>query len=111
MEPDLIAWFDDDDGKRHTLIAEVVARKPGRRDVDRLARMMRDRGASLGLVVALDSPSVTTLDAIYRHGTVALSRDLRVPRIRVVTTRDLAREDINLIPTRREPEALELVAA
>lgn len=111
LEPDLIAWFDDDQGERHALIAEVVAKRPGKRDVDRLARMIRHHSASLGLLVALDEPSAATLDAIYRHGTVALSPELAAPRIRVVTTRDLARDDIDLLPTKWQPEALELLAA
>lgn len=111
LEPDVIAWFDDDEGNRHTLIAEIVARRPARRDVDRLARMMRHHGASLGLVVALDEPSAATLDAIYRHGTVALPPEKRVPRIRVITTRDLARNHIDLLPAKRQPKAIELLAA
>jgi hypothetical protein len=111
LEPDLIAWFNDDEGKRHGLVAEVVARKPRKEDVDRLARMMQLHGASLGVVVALHEPTAATLDAIYRHGTVALSRDLWVPRIRVVTTRDLARDNVQLLPSKRQPEALELLAA
>jgi hypothetical protein len=110
-EPDLVAWFDDESGDRHALVAEVVARKPGRKDVDRLARMMERHNASLGLVVALDEPSAATLDEIYRHGTIQLSPELRAPKIRVVTTRDLARAEIDLLPTRREPNALEVLAA
>lgn len=110
-EPDLMAWFDDDEGNRHLLVAEVVARRPGRRDVDRLARMMQQLNASLGLVVAFDEPSAATLDAIYRHGTITLPRGLRAPRIRVVTSRDLARNEIELVPTKRQPESLELSAA
>lgn len=110
FEPDLIAWFDDDEGKGHILVAEVVARRPGRKDVDRLARMMDHHGASLGLVVAFDDPSATTLDAIYHHGTVTLARGHWAPRIRVVTSRDLARDDIDLLPTKWQPAALELHA-
>ncbi len=49
--------------------------------------------------VALDAPSARTLDAVYRHGTVALSSPVRASRIRVVTTRDLARKNIELVPT------------
>jgi hypothetical protein len=111
LEPDLVAWFDDAGGATHLLVAEVVARKPGRRDVDRLARMMEHHSASLGLIVAFDEPSATTLDAIYRHGTVTLADDVRVPKIRLVTSRDLARNEIDLLPTKRLPQALELHAA
>lgn len=111
LEPDLMAWFHDDDGNRHLLVADVVARKPGRRDVDRLARMMDQHSASLGLVIAFEEPSAAALEAIYRHGTVVLPRDLRASKIRVVTSRDLARDELELVPTKRQPETLELVAA
>lgn len=111
LEPDLIAWFDDDEGNRHLLVAEVVARKPGRRDVDRLARMMDQHSASLGLVVAFDEPSAAALDAIYRHGTVVLPRNLLAPKIRVVTSRDLTQNGLDLVPTKRQPEALQVVVA
>ena len=111
LQPDLMAWFDDDEGNRHLLVADVVASKPGRRDVDRLARMMDQHSASLGLVVAFDEPSAAALDAIYRHGTVVLPLDVRAPKIRVVTSRDLARNELDLVPTKWQPETLELVAA
>jgi hypothetical protein len=110
FQPDLVAWFDDDEGMRRSLIAEVIARRPGPRDVDRLARMLERHKASVGIIVALDSPSAATLDAIHRHGTIALSSEVRAPKIRVITTRDLVRNDIRLIPTREEPEELELLA-
>lgn len=110
LEPDLLARFDDG-GKRHLLVGELVAGRPAARDVHRLVRMMRRHGASLGLVVALDEPSAAALEAIYLQGTLTLAGGLRAPRIRVVTTRDLVRDDVELLPTRRRPEALELLVA
>jgi hypothetical protein len=111
LEPDLVAWFDDDEGGRHGLVAEVVARRLDPRHVNRLARLMNHYKASIGLLVALDAPSARTLDAIYRHGTVALSSQVRASRIRVVTTRDLGRNNIELVPTSWKPETLEVLAA
>jgi hypothetical protein len=111
LEPDLIAWFDDDEGRRHALIAEAVARKPRKSDVKRLARMMERHDASLGVIVAFDEPTAAILDAIYHFGTVTLAKDVRAPRIRVVTTHDLARDDVLLLPTKRQPEELALLAA
>ena len=111
LEPDLIARFDDDEGRSHALIAEVIARRPGKRDIDRLARMMERHSASLGLIVTLEEPTAASLDAIYQHGTIALSGDLWVPRIRIVTTHDIVRENIELLPTKRQPQELELRAA
>lgn len=111
FEPDLLAWFDDDDGERHALIGEIVARKPARRDVDRLARMMEYHGASFGLLVALDEASAATLDAIHGYGTVALPSEAPVPRIRIVTTRSLVRERVELLPKKRKPTSLQLLAA
>lgn len=111
LEPDLIAHFDDDEGHRHVLIAEVIAKKPRTRDVERLVRMMARHDALLGVIVALDDPSAVILDAIYQHGTVALLGDLRAPKIRVVTTRDLARGYIALLPTTQLPQEIALLAA
>jgi hypothetical protein len=51
-----------------------------------------------------------TLDAFYRHGTITLPRDLQAPRISAVTSRDLA-SNIDLVPTKRQPESLEPNAA
>jgi hypothetical protein len=44
-------------------------------------------------------------------GTVALSGDLRAPKVRVVTTRDLARGYIGLLPTTQLPQEIALLAA
>jgi len=109
--PDFVVRFSDDAGRQHALLGEVVAHRPRRRDVERLAHMMERHGAPLGIVVALDEPSASTLDAIYAQGTTAMSAGVRVPRIRVVTARDLARDAVELLPRKRRPEALELLAA
>jgi hypothetical protein len=109
-EPDLIGWFDDM-GRRHAFIAEIKVGRPGRPDVDRLARMMAEQDASFGIIVALDQPSAAALDVIRDHGTIMLSHEVRVPRIRVLTARDLARGDVDLLPRKQRPQALELLAA
>jgi hypothetical protein len=106
LEPDVIARFTDADGTVHVLVAEIVARRPVIRDVERLARMMERTNASLGWIVASDSPSPHALDAIYRHGTVALAPGVSTPRIRVVTSRDLARNTIDLLPAKQAPDEL-----
>jgi hypothetical protein len=111
LEPDLVALFRDDEGNQQLLVGEILARRPLRRDVERLARMIERHGASLGLVVALDEPSPAVLSEIYRHGTTAISPGTHTPRIRVVTPRELARGDVDLLPAKKTPEILELRAA
>jgi hypothetical protein len=73
--------------------------------------LMDERHALLGLIVALDPPPPSVLHEMYRHGTVQLDPGLQVPRIRWITTRDLARGDIELLPRKRAPLELELMAA
>ena len=111
LAPDFVVWFDDDSGARQSLVGEVIARRPTRKDVERLARMIKHRGAALGILLALDDPNAATLDAIYDHGLVALPGGLRAPRIRVVTAREIAHDAIDLLPSKRQPRALELHAA
>lgn len=111
LDPDLIAWFDDGAGQRRTLVAEVVARRPWRRDVERLARIMEREGSTLGLIVGLDEPSMSVREAVYQYGSVGLGDGQSVPRIRVLTTQDLLARDVALLPGAREPRALELRSA
>jgi uncharacterized membrane-anchored protein len=110
MRPDLIGWFEDHRGERQSIVVEVVARKPGKRDVERLARLMDAQRALLGLILALDEPSQAARAAAYEHGSVDLGSGHHVSKIRMLTSRDLVRRDIELLPG-AEPEELQLAAA
>jgi hypothetical protein len=111
MRPDLVGWFQDERGNRQTLVVEIVARRPLKRDVDRLARMMEAQEALLGLIVGLDEPSPAARSSAYDLGSVDLGHGRHVSRIRMLTIRDLVSGDIALLPGAAEPEELQLVAA
>jgi len=111
MQPDLIATFRDETGASHLLIGEVVARRPAVKDVQRLRAIMHDVNATLGFLVGLDEPLAHTWNAIVAEGGLELSRGVWTPRVRVMTTRDLARGDVELLPSHQAPERLELLAA
>jgi hypothetical protein len=111
MRPDLIGWFQDDRGDRQALVVEVVARRPIKRDVVRLARMMEAEGALLGLIVALDEPSRAAHASAYERGSVDLGNGRHVSRIRMLTIRDLISGEIALLPGATEPQELQLAAA
>jgi hypothetical protein len=109
-QPDLLARFKDENEVGHLLVAEVVGRRPTALDVDQLVELMADLDASLGLLVGVDEPTPETWNAVYRQGRLELPGGLWIPRLRVLTTRDLAREDVDLLPERRAPDELELLA-
>lgn len=110
QEPDLVAYFHDETGASHVLVGEVVGRTPHPNDVNQLVTLMRRVGASLGLIVCLDDPPAEAWGAIYRLGLVELPGGLWTSRIRVVTTRELARGDIELLPGRTQPDEVKLAA-
>lgn len=110
LQPDLVGWFRDGNGERQSLVVEVIARRPWRRDVDRLARMMKAQGALLGMIVALDEPSLAVRNSVYGQGSVDLGRGQHVPRVRILTIRDLVRRDVALLPGPTEPQELQLAA-
>lgn len=111
MRPDLIGWFHDNRGDRQALVVEVVARRPRKRDVDRLARMMEEQKASLGLIIALDEPSRAARASAYDHGSVDLGDRQHASRIRMLTIRDLVSGDIALLPGASEPQELQLAVS
>jgi hypothetical protein len=110
LQPDLVGWFRDARGARRSLVVEVIARRPWRRDVDRLARMMKEQGALLGMIVALDEPSLAVRNAVYGQGSVDLGRGQHVPRVRILTIRDLVTRDVSFLPGPTEPQELQLAA-
>jgi len=110
LRPDLVGWFRDGRGERQSLVVEVIARRPWRRDVDRLARMMKEQAALLGMIVALDEPSLAVRNAVYGQGSVDLGRGQHVPRVRILTIRDLVSRDVALLPGPTEPQELQLAA-
>ncbi|MCW3019056.1 MAG: hypothetical protein JWN10_1364 [Solirubrobacterales bacterium] len=110
LRPDLVGWFRDGVGERRSLVVEVIARRPWRLDVDRLARMMKERGALLGIIVALDEPSLAVRNAVHAQGSVDLGRGQHVPRVRILTIRDLVTRDVSLLPGPVEPQELQLAA-
>lgn len=111
QRPDLLARFHDDAGAGHLLVGEVIGRRPMAEDVERLARIMSELGASLGLIVCLEDPPAHTWSAVYHQGKLQLPGGLWMPRIRLITTRELVRGDVDLLPAHTAPEELELVAA
>jgi len=82
-----------------------------RRDVERLARMMKEQNALLGIVVALDEPSLAVRNSLHEHGSVDLGEGQHVPRVRVLTIRDLVGRHAALLPGAAEPQELQLVAS
>jgi len=109
-QPDLIARFADSSGEQHLLVGEVLSSTPRSSDIHRLTKLMHERHALLGLIVALDPPPPFALRQLYRCGTVRVDAELSVPRIRWITTRDLALGNIDLLPRKRRPLELELAA-
>jgi hypothetical protein len=110
LQPDLAGWFRDGSGERQSLVLEVIARRPWRRDVDRLTRMMKEHGALLGIIVALDEPSQAVRNSVHACGSVDLGAGQHVPRVRILTIRDLASRDVALLPGPAEPQGLQLAA-
>jgi len=110
LRPDLVGWFRNGGGERHSLVVEVIARRPWRRDVDRLARMMKEQGALLGMIVALDEPSLAVRNSVYGHGSVDLGRGQHAPRVRILTIRDLVSRDVALLPGPTQPQEFQLAA-
>jgi hypothetical protein len=109
--PDFSASFRDAENTEHRLIVNVVPRSPQPADVKRAGRLLELTGASTAVLLALDSPGAATLRAIYKLGTSSTSERAAVPRVRVVTTRDLASRDFELIPHDTELSAVALMVA
>lgn len=111
LQPDLIASFGDQSGMARLLVGEVVGGRPTVKDVRHLTAVMRHLEATLGLLVGLDEPSAHTRSAVVAEGGVELPGGHWTPRVRVITTRELARADAQLLPSQEAPERLELLAA
>jgi hypothetical protein len=109
--PDLIAWFEDDERRQHSLVVDVVARRPRKQDIYRLLRVMDQWNALLGVLVVRDEAPAAVWDAIVQSGSVALGRREHVPRIRLVTARELLDPDTKLVPGAHEADRVEMVAA
>jgi hypothetical protein len=107
-EPDLIAWFPAIGGKRHVVVVEVVARRPRKKDVERLMRLMKSHDASFGVVIGAEGPSHGARELILALGTVDVGERTPVPRVRALTSADLLREDVSLLPAVPDPERVEV---